>query len=260
MSELIVVAYFLYLGGIAALMRSAPSRARVGAAAPAIIIVTIWLSHAESGMALVIRDWAPVAYLMAMYRVPAALVSSPDLAFERMLVSIDWRWMHGSRWIAGGSPPRAVIEMLELAYLFCYPLIPVGMACLLLQGAAAEVDRYWTSVLLAAALCYGVLPWLPTRPPRTMYTGSTRSMVRTLNLRLIRQGSVQWNTFPSGHVATSLAAAFAVGAALPATGAPLFLLALGIAVASLVGRYHYAADVVAGAGVAVFAFTVSRLV
>src|SRR5688500_13479654 len=102
-SELIVVAYFLYLGGIAALMRSASGRARVGAAAPAVIIVTIWLSHGETGMALVIRDWAPVAYLMAMYRVPAALVSSADLAFERMLVSIDRRWMHESRWIAGGN-------------------------------------------------------------------------------------------------------------------------------------------------------------
>jgi membrane-associated phospholipid phosphatase len=83
--------------------------------------------------------------------------------------------------------------------------------------------------------------------------------VRALNLRILRHGSVQWNTFPSGHVATASAAALAVGAVLPAAGAVLGLIAIGVAVAAAAGRYHYVADVVAGALVAALAFVLSRL-
>jgi membrane-associated phospholipid phosphatase len=148
---------------------------------------------------------------------------------------------------------------MELAYALCYPLVPVGMACLYAGGAATEATRYWTAVLLSGALSYGMLPWLPTRSPRET-SGEPASMpvMRSVNLRVLRRGSVRWNTFPSGHVATSLAAALAVGVPLPWTGAALGVLALGIAVAAVVGRYHYGADVVAGVGVGLAAFAVSR--
>ena len=63
--------------------------------------------------------------------------------------------------------------------------------------------------------------------------------------------TIRVNTFPSGHVAGSLAVALAVGSVLPAIGAALLLLALAIAVACVVGRYHYIIDAVAGALLAI---------
>jgi undecaprenyl-diphosphatase len=83
--------------------------------------------------------------------------------------------------------------------------------------------------------------------------------MRRLNLHVLNYASVQLNTFPSGHVATSLAAALAVADPLPAAGAVLGVVAIGIAAASIVGRYHYVADVVAGAMVAIVAFAASRV-
>jgi membrane-associated phospholipid phosphatase len=78
--------------------------------------------------------------------------------------------------------------------------------------------------------------------------------VRRFNVAILNRASVQWNTFPSGHTAASLATALAVGHHDPVAGVVLGVIAVSIAVGSVVGRYHYAADALAGAFVAVAAF------
>ena len=55
------------------------------------------------------------------------------------------------------------------------------------------------------------------------------------------------NTFPSGHVAVTLAVALGVISSLPLVGAMMLFFAGSISVACVVGRYHYAVDVLAGA-------------
>ena len=110
--------------------------------------------------------------------------------------------------------------------------------------------------------CYGVLPWVPTRPPRAIEGAPRQSsgLVRRINLQVLGVASVQLNTFPSGHAAASLATALAVGARLPLAGVLLGVLALAIAIGSVVGRYHYAADALAGAALALIGFVISRSV
>jgi undecaprenyl-diphosphatase len=71
--------------------------------------------------------------------------------------------------------------------------------------------------------------------------------MRRLNAFMVRRTSIGWNTFPSGHVAGSLAVAVAVSEALPSLCIPLGVAASLIAVSTVVGRYHYAVDAVAGA-------------
>jgi membrane-associated phospholipid phosphatase len=129
-------------------------------------------------------------------------------------------------------------------------------------GFTGEADRFWTAVLVAGFGSYGPLPWWPTRPPRAIERAIERMRfaVRSMNLHVLSRASVQWNTFPSGHVATSLAAALAVASVLPSAGLVIAVIALAIAVASVVGRYHYAADALAGALLAAIGFGVSRLV
>ena len=68
--------------------------------------------------------------------------------------------------------------------------------------------------------------------------------------RWVQHLTIGVNTFPSGHAAGSLAVAFAVIGALPSAGLVLLVLAVAICVACVVGRYHYAIDVGAGAAVA----------
>jgi undecaprenyl-diphosphatase len=66
----------------------------------------------------------------------------------------------------------------------------------------------------------------------------------------VRRATIGANTFPSGHTAGSLAISFAVIGTLPWVGALLLALALSIALACIVGRYHYVIDVLTGAALA----------
>ena len=258
-SEWITIAYFAYLAGAAAVVVGIGGRRRrraIGAAAAVVIAVLTVAWFGPS--AAVLRDWMPFVFILLGYWLPALLVTSTNPVLERRLLTLDQRWLVST---IGERAPRPVIELLELAYLFCYPMVPVGFACLYVAGLREESDRFWTAVLAAVFGCYGMLPWLPTRPPRAIEGEPTRSSaIRRVNVRVLGVASIQLNTFPSGHVAASLATALAVCVRLPLAGLPLGLLAFAIAIGSVVGRYHYAADALAGAALALLGFVISRWV
>ena len=248
---IVAAAYFAYLACIAvARLRPRPA---VLSAATLLSIFTIGMPHVM-----------PLVYLLAGYWLPALIVREPNLRFEQRLLDIDRR-LFGPDGLSRfeRSAPRPVIEYLELAYLLCYAVVPAGYACLLLAGHdAVVIDRFWSVVLLAAFLCYGLLPWVPTRAPRAIEAsgGGRRSSIRQLNLAVLNRASVQWNTFPSGHTAASVATALVVASYMPLAGLVLGVVAVSIAAGSVVGRYHYAADALAGAAVAVLAFVMATAV
>jgi membrane-associated phospholipid phosphatase len=70
--------------------------------------------------------------------------------------------------------------------------------------------------------------------------------VRDINAFVLSRVSHGHNTFPSGHVAVSIAAALAVLAISPAAGEVMLVIAACIAVGAAAGRYHYAVDVLLG--------------
>jgi len=263
-SEWVTVGYFAYVAGAAAIVRGIGRGRRRRAIGTAVAVVIAVLTVARFGTsAVLLRDWMPLVYILLGYWLPALLVTSTNQVFERRLLTLDQRWLGiDNVSTIGERAPRRVIELLELAYLFCYPMVPIGLACLHVAGLREESDRFWTAVLAAVFGCYGVLPWLPTRPPRAIEGEPMRSsaLIRRVNLRVLGLASIQLNTFPSGHVAASLATALAVCVRLPLAGLSLGLLALAIAIGSVVGRYHYAADALAGAALALLGFVISRWV
>ncbi len=243
--RIVAAIYFAYLAAVA-IARLKPK--------PALLSIATMLSIFVVGMPHVM----PLVYLLIGYWLPALIVREPNVRFEQRLLDIDRR-LFGPDGLARfeRSAPRAVIEYLELAYLLCYAVVPAGYACLVLAGHGSDaIDRFWSIVLLASFLCYGLLPWIPTRAPRAVEPsrGARRSSIRQLNMAVLNRASVQWNTFPSGHTAASVATALAVASDMPLAGVVLGAVAVSIAAGSVVGRYHYAADALAGVAVAIGAF------
>jgi hypothetical protein len=268
-SEWIVLSYCTYLVILALTTRLASDR-RLRIVATAAVIVASVLGFALGPTARwdqAARDWMPLIYIVLAYWLPALFVTHTNPAIERALLALDHRWF-GRDGLAtmAARAPVALIELLELAYLSCYPMVPAGLACLYLAGpiSADEADRFWTAVFVAALPCYALLPWLPTRPPRALGFEANavrpRRGIRRLNLWVLGRASTELNTFPSGHAAASLATALAVGAELPWAGVVLGLIALGISVGSVIGRYHYAADAATGCALAIAGFAISRFV
>jgi len=248
--RIVAAIYFAYLAGVA-IARLKPL--------PALVSIATLLSIFIVGMPHVM----PLVYLLVGYWLPALTVTEPNVRFEQRLLNIDRR-LFGADGLTRFErrAPRPVIEYLELAYLLCYAVVPAGYACLLLAGHAADtIDRFWSIVLLASFLCYGLLPWIPTRAPRAIEParGVGRASIRKLNIAVLNRASVQWNTFPSGHTTASVATALAVAGDMPLAGLVLGVVAVSIAAGSVVGRYHYAADAVAGALMAIAALVMASV-
>lgn len=263
--EIVVLAYFTYLA-FAAWRARAPAgqRWRVIAVAAAIISLVLTLTLVPSGPTIAtLRDWLPATYILVGYWLPAFLIRAPHLTLERWLLALDNRLLlRRGVWLWLERAPRVWLEYLELSYLLCYPLVPAAFAILYFSGGLEHTDRFWTAVLLAVYSCYGLLPWLPTRAPRSLdgSSGLCGSRIRALNLRVLQHGSVTWNTFPSGHAAGGVAAALSVMVELPIVGVALLFVAISIMIGSVLGRYHYAADAVAGAAVAIAANILAGLI
>ena len=209
-----------------------------------------------------VRAWLPHAYLVLGYWIPAAFVPMPfNDHFEEWLRRTDER-LFGS-WGLGVGRWRTR-HVFELAYLLCYPIVPLAFAVVFLRGDAGAITRFWVAVLLAGYVCYGTLPWTAARPPRLTGRPEGRPLQPTeprllarINVYVLGRVSHNLNTFPSGHVAVSLAAALVVCSVSIAWGVAFVLIASAIAVAAVGGRYHYAIDVLIGLGVGLLAYAVS---
>jgi membrane-associated phospholipid phosphatase len=160
--------------------------------------------------------------------------------------------------IARLTGPRAARRYFELMYLTAYPVVPAGLALLRFAVPGFEADAFWSVVLPATYFCYFMLPFAPTLPPRMEAAedsvggepaGEPRP-ARRLNLWILDRFGIGANTFPSGHVAVTTATSLVVLEYLPFTGLLFLWMSLGIAVGAVVLRYHYLADAVLGALVA----------
>jgi PAP2 superfamily len=263
-AEWIAAGYFLYL--LVPIWLRAPKSDRMmftlQALAAASLVVGVSRAP-DTRVGSIVRDWAPGVFLLAGYWLPGRLFTSFNERLEGWLMALDREWLGEPLASSPARSPSAVRACLELSYLLCYPLVPVAFGLLYFSAAApgADVsDRFWSAVLPAVFICYGLLPWLPTRPPRAFLPADVprASRLRRLNLHVLNHASIQVNTLPSGHVAAAVAAALAVGQFIPAAGAVIGVLAVSIAVGAVFGRYHYAADAILGALTAVAAFAITQ--
>lgn len=252
-TEWIVCGFFAYLM-VLAIHRPLPHRHRlrvlaIGAACAGLAVMLSQLRL--SPVLQVLREWTPVVYLVQGYWLCGLFFQRPMPGAERRLVEIDrtvFRLFRITEILIHG--PRIVLEYFEFTYLLAYPLVPVSFALFLAFGGRSAVDSFWATVLIAAYGAYGVLPWIQTRPPRTLERASPREgrhfFFRRLNASVLHHASVQVNTFPSGHVSVVVATTLAVATVSSLAGLAFGGVAASITIATVLGRYHYTADSVIG--------------
>lgn len=198
----------------------------------------------------VIRDWLPAALMPMVYWQAGRFSSGVNKRFQTTLQLLDHKLLSG--WIPILAKPsyRWVTAFLELAYLSCYVLVPMGLAVLYLTGLRRHTNEYWSVVLLATYPCYAFTAFVPTQPPRVLETnpaGTVSGKIRSFNLWIVRWLSIQLNTFPSAHVTATLASSLVLLHFVPNIGTAFVLVSIGIALGAVLGRYHYAADVLLAA-------------
>ena len=254
------------------------------------VVVALSMDDVVEGNRLpsTLRDWLPACLMLLAYR-ESGLFIKPDPAHRLDHLFILWdRWLLQRQSVEGLLEACApwLQHYLEMCYLFCYPLVPLGFAALYLArhsiaaqheprgrrleadvrrqsiSLPAMIDRFWTTVLLATLFCYAIYPAFPLTPPRVLFNDvpgpPVPPLLRHMNLWILDRLSVQVCVFPSAHAAAVTATGLAVRAYMPRLGILFCIAALSVAAATVYGRYHYAADAVAGVLVGVAAFVVSR--
>ncbi|MBI2821033.1 MAG: phosphatase PAP2 family protein [Acidobacteria bacterium] len=207
---------------------------------------------------MVVHDWLPVPLMLLAYWQAGQLFREPNQALQVWLERFDQRVYESLPQLHAGERARAWTAVyFEVAYLLCYPLVPLAIGILYSAGMSHRVQEFWTAVLPPTYLCYAMVPFIQTLPPRRLPQQRDQrapSGIRALNVWILGHASIRVNTFPSAHVAASTAAALVLLSFLPPAGMIFLWMAVSIAIGSVAGRYHYAADAFTGAGVAAAAF------
>jgi membrane-associated phospholipid phosphatase len=206
----------------------------------------------------IVRDWVPYLLILPLYWQAGQFVTRVDVGFQQRLDQLDAQIVLPllNSW-ARSSTGRRILAYLELAYLLCYISVPFGLGALYLIGLRHETEYFWTAVLGATYPCYLLLAFLQTNPPRLVpekRIEPPKGKLRAFNLWILRKASIHANTFPSAHVASSMACAFIMLSLAPWVGLVFLLIGVSIALGAVAGRYHYAADVITGTLLAAAAF------
>lgn len=269
-SELFFSAYFLYVIGVAC-VRPIATEVRtlvvtLNLALMMWFVLFAWANR-QRGFVMLdhVRDFYPLPLILLAFREMGWMaLPHTSRAFEDHMV----RW---DRVLLGEWGLRRAIEslgpllpnILELSYLLVYG-IPVYLVAVFYHHHKRErLDDAYSILLFGTLTTYALYPFFPSEPPRTVFPTAdlpVMSMLRQLNLWIVGGYGIHTSVFPSGHSAAAFSAAFAVIKLLPEKRWPgynLLILATLIAVATVYGRYHYAADTAAGLFMALLALAVS---
>jgi len=267
---------FVYLAWLATLFLAShrhlahPIRYLALHAAIALAILALARAAARSSSAAIqfARHWYPLPLYTFFFEELGGLVHAifPGW-FDRFLIQFDFylAGVHPSLWLARFAGP-ALNDFMQFAYM-TYFLYLVLLPALLY----ARRDRFafWTvmtSTAIAQYSVYVIAILLPVESPyfslASLQTKTLTGGACTVLINLIEHfGRVHGAAFPSAHVAGSMVAILASWRYrrwLFWLCLPFFILMCS---ATVYGRYHYVADVLAGLAVGAFGFLLgSRLV
>lgn len=269
-SEWILIGFFAYIWLISPFF---PDRPHLGQEPLfllcGVVLLLSFLARAEQtryhraiGM---LRDWLPILLTLAAFQeMELFLPRHFDNRYENV-------WIAQDRLLLEKWHLRAAIESLgklipwylELCYLLVYGLPAYCIGVLYAQGRRDSVDRFFAIYLVGTLGAYALFPYFPSRPPRLVFPGldnpSFATWARDVNLYVLSKATIHVGVFPSAHVSSAFSAAWAMFAILRRRkifGWGLLLYAASVSLATVYGRYHYAADVAAGFGVSLAAAAV----
>jgi membrane-associated phospholipid phosphatase len=200
-----------------------------------------------------LTPWLPLPVLFATYQLAGWIArwlgrpSANDLllAWDRRIFGTDpgiWLVHH---------LPVTVLNGIDLFYFSYYVLLMIAPWLMARRQGRAGLRDLWTSAGVTYFLCYLLLPWFPSTPPRLLFPGfAYGGGVHALNLWLLNHFSIGANVFPSAHVAAATCFALC-HLRYHRTGWWFLAVAAGLAISTVSGGYHYGVDALAGAAVGV---------
>jgi membrane-associated phospholipid phosphatase len=230
-----------------------------------LVLRNLVLRRYSGRWALVARHWYALAYVPFCYKEVPYIVSSLGLpSVDLTLARWDFAmWKTDPVFWPDALQNPLLTEFLQLVYFMFIPSVII-LGFLYWYQRSSQEFRYCTFIVAATFLIsYLGYIILPARGPRFMDYASHHPALQGLWAFRFFQGTldslegVQYDCFPSGHVAVMIVCSYAARK----LSSPIFWLlcifAALIAFSTIYLRYHYMIDVLAGALLAVLVITFS---
>ena len=199
-----------------------------------------------------LRAWTPILALLFLYSELPMIIRATGHGrfFDATVISWESALFHGQPALAWALrwPSLILSEVLHGAYLSYYGIIVVVPLMLHVQGRAREFNDAMFVLMLTFVACFVCYLALPVQGPRYLWPSrAPAGPVREWTVWLLEARSSRGTAFPSSHVAVATTQSILALRYFGWRGAPVSLLALGLALGAVYGGFHYAIDVVAGA-------------
>ncbi len=234
-------------------------RARVPGAAIAVHLAVLLAIAAATWLPVVprwLRRWAPLLSLLFLYTELPLLIRAAghQALFDPMVVGWESALFGGQpalQWAAAWNS-LFLSELLHAGYVGYYAIIFVVPVLLTVQRRDHDFSEAVFVLLLTFTVCFFAYVVFPVAGPRYLWRPGPEiaaGPIRRFTLWILEARSSRGTAFPSSHVAVattqSILAVVYFGRRGVLVGALSTLLALG----AVYGGFHFAIDVVAGAGV-----------
>jgi membrane-associated phospholipid phosphatase len=234
-----------------------PRTARSLAVFAACAGVTALLARDPPWAPAVVRDFFPVAAIIAVFLVLEPVIAGVNSArWDAVLAAWDERWAAGlvAAWRRAFGRRPAAVDAIYAVYLSYY-LVPIGVAALARRRGPEALERVLFTVLLcywASFAGYLLFPASGPRVPQAQEAsllggGGLSELVRAF-LRFAERTQV--DAFPSGHTAISLVSGALAWRVAPRAFPLLAAWIAGVIFSTVYIHVHYAVDVLAGGALA----------
>jgi membrane-associated phospholipid phosphatase len=267
--EWVLAAYFSYTSLLSLILPAAEDvRVRTLLVNACVFAIFAYLiRESRHDWAVIARDWGTLALALLGYREMGWF--APGVHYY----TLEQSWVLWDRMILGQFGLKRLIEiagpvipfMLELSYLLVYAVAPFSLAMIYVFRRREAAEIFLLFYILGLYLSYMQFPFWPSEPPRTVFPGDQApvpNFVRDWNLAIVGGAGIHTSVFPSAHVSGAFASAFAVWrifADVAWMRRGILAYACVVTVATVYGRYHYAADAFAGMAVGVAAVWLAKL-
>jgi membrane-associated phospholipid phosphatase len=225
-----------------------------------------WMATLSRNRALQLaRHWYPLALYIFFFEELRGLVHAifPGW-FDRWLILFDYNFsgVHPAAWLSRFANPGSN-DFMQFSYMTYFLYLVILPGILYVQGKRAA---FWTVMVATAIAHYSVYVIAVLLPVESPYFALASlhfvpleggALTKTIDF-IERFGRVHGGAFPSAHVAGSMVALLAARRYKPW----LFWICLpffcSMCVATVYGRYHYIADVLAGIVVGAIGWVAGR--
>lgn len=269
--EWITFAYIVWLQTILLLFHANVQHAvryllvHCGIATAIVIVALIEARKPSSSVLRLIRSWYPLPLYIFFFEELEYLVHAifPGW-FDRWLIAFDYNFaqVHPSVWLAQFANP-SLSDFMQFCYMTYFLYLVILPAILYVEEDRVAFWTVMTATALAHYSVYVIAILFPIESPyfalASLETNPLIGGPFTATIEWIEHfGRVHGAAFPSAHVAGSMVALLAARRYRPW----LFWVCLpffsGMCVATVYGRYHYVADVLAGIAVASIAWIAAQ--